>query len=71
MLFYDLTPGLGARVSGTEGDERALAWAALTLYVVVTSGQELSDRKQADRRLRQLLEELPEGPSPHDDPRGS
>ena len=58
MAAQDLRLVLDALVSRLEGDERATAWAALTLQVVLASGRELTDRATAARRSVELLERL-------------
>ncbi len=58
MATTDLRLVLDRLVSHLERDERATAWAALTLHVVLASGRELTHRTAAARRLGELLEEL-------------
>ena len=58
MAAQDLRLVLDALLSRLEGDERATAWAALTLQVVLASGRGLTHRAAAARRSAELLERL-------------
>jgi len=58
MWAFYVEAALEALVSATDGEDRALAFAALTHVVVLGSGRAVSNRAAAEQRLKAMMRDL-------------